>query len=122
MIPKDYNQLVYNLLKPLVEDNVELYLNTVPEDENSQPLDFIVYRTGVVDSALAYGDGKCLLRQCECDVIVNEYGTGNRGDSGQLAKNVEEILLKNEIAYKKYFPGVELKSNTIQTTFTFVLV
>lgn len=122
MTPKDYNLMVYNLLKSLVEEGVELYLNTVPEDENSQPLDFVVYRTGVVDSALAYGDGKCLLRQCECDVIVNEYGTGNRDDSGQLAKKVEQILLDAEIAYKKYFPGVELKSNTVQTTFTFVLV
>ena len=58
MTPKDYNLMVYNLLKPLVDEGVELYLNTVPEDENSQPLDFVVYRTGVVDSALAYGDGK----------------------------------------------------------------
>lgn len=122
MITKDYNKIVYDLLKPLVEEGVELYLNTVPEDEDSQPADFVVYRTGVVDSALAYGDGKCLLRQCECDVIVNEYGTGNSSTSGQLTKKVEELLIDNEIAYKKYFPGVELKSNTVQTTFTFILI
>lgn len=122
MIPKDYNQILFNILKPLLDQGVNLYLNTVSEDEDSQPLDFVVYRTGVVDTALVYGDGKCQLRECECDVIVNEYGTGNSENSGYLVKLVENQLIQNGISYKKYFPGVELKSNTTQTTFTFVLI
>lgn len=121
MILKDYDQILFNLLKPLKKDGVQLYLNTVPEDEDSQPLNFVLYRSNVTNSPLIYGDGLCQIRECECDVLVNEYGVGNASSSGELARKVEQLLVDNELVYRKYFPPVELKSDTAQTTFVVTL-
>lgn len=118
---KDYDQILYDILKPLKAEDIPLYLNTCPEDEDSMPSDFVVYRTGIVDSAKVYGDGKALIRSCECDVLVNEYGSGNYIDSNTLEHKVEQLLVDQGISYTKYKPGVEQKSNSVQTTFTFTL-
>ena len=118
---KDYNQILYDILKPLKDEDIPLYLNTCPEDEDSMPSDFVVYRTGIVDSVKAYGDGKTLIRSCECDILVNEYGSGNYANSGTLERKVEQLLIEHDISYIKYRPGVEQKSNSVQVNFTFSL-
>lgn len=117
---KNYDQILYDILKPL-KDDIPLYLNTCPEDEDSQPEDFIVYRTNIVNSTKVYGDGISLIRSCECDIIVNEYGTGNYPNSGEFERRVEQLLIDKNISYAKYRPGVEQKSNSVQTNFTFTL-
>lgn len=121
MILKDYEVQLFQLLKPLVSKGYRIYLNTVDEDEDDQPLDFIIYRANVANYVGVYGDGAPQLRKSDCDIIVNEYGTGNNENSGYLVKAVEQILVDNEISYIKN-GGLELGENSsVQTTFSFTL-
>lgn len=121
---KDYDQLVYNIIKPLVlnDPSIKVYRNVIKTDPNSEPGDYIVYSSGVSNSPRVFGDGKVILRRCSCDITVNEAGTGNNTNSGYLVKLVEEQLIKNNIPYTKVDLGYIETSDSIQTTFDFYLI
>lgn len=131
MIIKDYDQLLYDILKPLVTDaegnllpegeRVQLYRNSVDTDANSQAEDYVVYSTGLSNTPRLYGDGKVLTRRCSCDITVNESGNGNADNSGYLVRKVEEILVSKNIAYTKVSLGYIESSDSMQTTFDFYL-
>ena len=121
---KDYNQMLFDILRPLVlgDNPVTLYRNVIDTDYNSQPHDFVVYSTGLSDTPRLYGDGKVLARRCSCDITVNEQGTGNNENSGYLVRMVEEILQENNISYTKITLGYVESTDSIQTTFDFYLI
>lgn len=124
MIVKDYNDLLYNILKPLVigENPVKLYRNVIDTDYNSQPHDYVIYSSGLSNTPRVFGDGKVLARRCSCDITVNELGTGNNDNSGYLVKRVEELLVENNISYTKVTLGYVEDTDSIQTTFDFYLI
>ena len=121
---KDYDQLLYNILKPLiVEDStVKIYRNVIDEDYDSRPDDYIVYSSGLSNNPAVYGDGKVLVRKCSCDITVNEAGTGNNINSGYLVNKVESLLVKNNIHYTKTNLGYIESENSVQTNFDFYLI
>lgn len=121
---KDYDDLLYNILKPLVlgDNPVKLYRNVIDTDYNSQPHDYVVYSSGISNTPILYGDGKTLLRRCSCDVTVNEAGTGNNDNAGYLVKMVEYLLQKSGISYTKIFLGYVESTDSVQTTFDFYLI
>ena len=120
---KDYDQMLYEILKPLVmqENPISLYRNTIDTDFNSQPHDYVVYSTGLSNTPKMYGDGKPLLRRCSCDITVSELGTGNSDNSGYLVKMVEELLQSRGIPYTKSSVGYVESTDSIQTNFDFYL-
>ena len=121
---KDYSQMVYNIIKPLVlrEDPVKIYRNVIDEDFNSRPRDFVVYSSGVSNSPRLYGDGKTLIRRCNCDITVNEGGNGNNDNAGYLVNEVEQLLIANNISYTKISLGYVESMDAMQTTFDFYLM
>ena len=121
---KDYSQMVYELIKPLalLPDPVKIYRNVIDEDFNSRPRDFVVYSSGISNSPRLYGDGKTLLRRCNCDITVNEGGDGNNDSAGYLVNMVEEQLQKNNISYTKVNLGYVESMDAMQTTFDFYLM
>lgn len=124
MIVKDYDAMLYNILKPLVmrDDPVKLYRNVIDTDYNSQPHDYVVYSSGLNNNPRLFGDGKVLMRRCSCDVTVNETGTGNNENAGYLVKLVEELLVSQNIPYTKVDLGYVEQTDSIQTTFDFYLL
>ena len=121
---KDYDQLVYNIIKPLVLANpsIKVYRNVIKTDPNSEPEDYIVYSSGVSNVPRVFGDGKVILRRCNCDITVNETGTGNNDNAGYLVKLVEEQLIAQNIPYTKVDLGYIEATDSIQTTFDFYLI
>lgn len=121
---KDYNQMVYDILKPLVmgDSPIKLYRNVINEDENSEPEDYVVYATGISNVPRLYGDGKVLLRRCNCDITVNEAGNGNNDNAGYLVKMVEDLLIANNISYTKTNLGYVENQDSMQTNFDFYLI
>lgn len=121
---KDYNQMLFDIIKPLalLPNPVKIYRNVIDEDLNSRPRDFVVYSSGVSDSPKLYGDGKVLLRRCNCDITVNEGGDGNNDNAGYLVNMVEELLQKNGISYYKVNLGYVESVDAMQTTFDFYLM
>jgi hypothetical protein len=123
MAIKDYDLTLFNILKPLVdrEDPVKLYHNVIDEDFNDHPQDYVVYSTEISNTPRVYGDGKVLLRRCSCDVTVVELGTGNNTQSGYLFRQVEQLLIDNNIRYTKVNLGYDESTDSMQTTFDFYI-
>ena len=121
---KDYDQMVYDILKPLVleHSSIKIYRNVINEDENSEPEDYIVYASGISNAPKLYGDGKVLLRRCNCDITVNEAGNGNNENAGYLVKLVEDLLIANNISYTKTNLGYIENQDSMQTNFDFYLI
>lgn len=121
---KDYNQMLFNILRPLVlgDNPVAMYRNVIDSDYDSQPHDYVVYSTGLSDTPRLYGDGKVLLRRCSCDVTVNELGNGNNENAGYLVEKVEALLQENNIHYTKVNLGYVESTDSMQTTFDFYLI
>lgn len=121
---KDYDQMVFDIIKPLalLDNPPKIYRNVIDEDFNSRPRDFIVYSSGVSNVPRLYGDGKTLLRRCNCDITVNEGGDGNNDNSGYLVKMVEDLLQQSEISYTKINLGYVESMDAMQTTFDFYLI
>lgn len=124
MIVKDYDDILYRILRPLVEGEnpVKLYRNVIDTDYNSQPHDYVVYSSGLSNMPRLYGDGKPVARRCSCDVTVSELGTGNNDNSGYLVRMVEELLVSAGISYTKVNLGYVEQTDSIQTTFDFYLI
>ena len=124
MIIKDYDAILYNILKPLVfgDNPIKLYRNVIDTDYNSQPHDYVVYSTGLSNTPRLFGDGKVLARRCSCDVTVNETGNGNNENAGYLVQLVEGILVENNIPYTKVCLGYVEQTDSIQTTFDFYII
>lgn len=124
MIPKDYDQMVYNILKPLAlrDPPIKIYRNAVDTDYDSQSEDFIIYSSGISDTPRVYGDGKILARRCSCDITVNESGNGNNDSAGYLIRMVEDLLVANNIHYTKINLGYIEAQDSMQTTFDFYLM
>ena len=121
---KDYTQMVYEIIKPLalLPDPVKIYRNVIDEDFDSRPDDFIVYKSGIINTPRLYGDGRTLTRRVNCDITVNERGTGNNENAGYLVKLVEEQLIKNNISYNRIDIGYVESMDSMQTTFDFYLI
>lgn len=129
---KDYDALLYEILKPLLldedgnplpeKDRIQIYRNSVDTDYNSQSEDYIVYSSGISNTPRIYGDGKTLARRCSCDITVNEAGNGNRDNSGYLVKAVEKLLQDRNISYTKVNLGYIESQDSMQTTFDFYLI
>lgn len=124
MIVKDYDAILYSILKPLVigSDPIKLYRNVIDEDYNSQPHDYVVYSSGLSNNPRLYGDGKTITRKCSCDIVVSELGTGNNENSGYLVNRVEELLIKHNISYMKVNLGYIEQTDSIQTAFDFYIL
>lgn len=120
---KDYTQMVYEIIKPLalLENPVKIYRNVIDEDYDSRPDDFIVFKSGISNTPSIYGDGKVLTRRCNCDITVNERGTGNNENAGYLVNLVEELLQKNNIHYTRSDIGYVESMDSMQTNFDFYL-
>lgn len=121
---KDYNQMVFDIIKPLalLENPVKIYRNVIDEDYDSRPDDFIVYKSGISNTPRLYGDGKVLARMCSCDITVNERGTGNNEKAGYLVNMVEKLLQENNIPYTRIDIGYVESMDSMQTTFDFYLI
>lgn len=121
---KDYNQMVFDIIKPLalLENPVKIYRNVIDEDYDSRPDDFVVYKSGISNTPRLYGDGKVLARRCNCDITVSERGTGNNEKAGYLVNMVEELLQKNNISYTRIDIGYVESMDSMQTTFDFYLI
>lgn len=121
---KDYTQMVYEIIKPLAlrTPAIRIYRNVIDEDYDSRPDDFIVYKAGISNSPMLYGDGKTLLRRCNCDITVNERGTGNNSDAGYLVNLVENLLKEQGISYTRIDLGYIESMDSMQTTFDFYLI
>jgi hypothetical protein len=114
-------QYLWDLLKSLyITDKIPIYKETMHEDDNSIPDSYILLRSQVSDTSGGFGDGKCLFRSADCDIILVSKGYA---DDSKDAHNVNKakimaVLNANEIPYTVVDFGFDMTAKNTQTTFS----
>ncbi len=110
---------LWNIVSPL-KDEIPIYKKLVDEDETDLPQSYLLIRADVVNSPGMFGDGKALLRECECDLMLISKTTGATSDdihNINIAK-VKALLESADAAYTGYDLGYNETLKESQYTWT----
>jgi len=105
--------------KPLTKKKIKTFLGVVSEEEAKKHNDFVLLRYDVSDTTALKGDGKSLVRNSDCDIIVQGTGTIFDNWIAENAWEVEQILNSLEIGYRRQDNGYDDSSNTSSITISF---
>ena len=97
---------LWDLLSPL-NDEIPIYKETVDEDETNLPQSYLLIRSDITNSPGMFGDGKALLRQPECDIMLISKTKGATSDDiHNVNKAKVEALLDNaDMTYEGFNLG-----------------
>ena len=99
---KEPIQVLWDLVKEL-KSQIPIYKEIMHEEENDIPLSYILLRSQVSDTIKTYGDGKCLIRSADCDIILVSKGYAD--DTTDLhnknKKIIRELLKSKEINFSE---------------------
>lgn len=97
---------LWKIVSPL-KDDIPVYKNTVDEDETNLPISYLLLRADITDSPGMFGDGKALLRESECDIILISKTDGSASDDIHNINKakVKALLDEAEASYNGYNIG-----------------
>lgn len=110
---------LWKIVSPL-KDEIPVYKNTVDEDEINLPISYLLLRADITNSPGVFGDGKTLLRESECDIILISKTDGSAsGDIHNINKaKVKALLDASEASYNGYNLGYNDTLKESQYTWT----
>lgn len=104
----------------LVEDYIPIYKEIMHEEPNDTPPSYILLRSQVTDAAETFGDGKTLIRNADCDIMLITKGYAD--DTSDLhninKKKIREHLKAQEIPFIEFNLGYDDNLKSTQHTFT----
>lgn len=112
-------EALWNMFAPL-QNEIPIYKQTVDEDEDNLPQSYLLIRADITNSLGMFGDGKALLRQSECDVMLISKTTGETSDDihNVNKKKVAALLDSADAAYEGYDLGYNDTLKESQYTWT----
>lgn len=110
---------LWEMISPL-KDKISIYKQTVDEDESNLPQSYLLIRSDITNSPAVFGDGKALLRQSECDVMLISKTAGATSDDihNVNKKKVKALLDGADAAYEGYDLGYNDTLKESQYTWT----
>lgn len=110
---------LWEMISPL-KDEISIYKQTVDEDESNLPQSYLLIRSDITNSPAVFGDGKALLRQAECDVMLISKTAGATSDDihNVNKKKVTALLDGADAAYEGYDLGYNDTLKESQYTWT----
>lgn len=112
-------EALWNMFAPL-QNEIPIYKQTVDEDEDNLPQSYLLIRADITNSPGVFGDGKALLRQSECDVMLISKTTGEASDDihNINKEKVAALLVGADAAYEGYDLGYNDTLKESQYTWT----
>lgn len=113
----DVMNALWEMLSPL-KDEIPIYKRTVDEDEKNLPQSYLLIRSDVNNSPEMFGDGKALLRECDCDLMLISKTAGVASDDihNVNQKKVSDLLDAADAAYEGYDLGYNSSLKECQYT------
>lgn len=116
----NYSQIIWDILKP-ISNKIEIYEETANEDPTQMPDNYIIYFTDVTNTPYIFADGKTKIRSSNCEIAVFTSGNANDSNNKKYVNMVENLLIQNEINYRKMNLGFNSDLGRSQVTFDFYL-
>ena len=90
---KEPIQVLWDIIKDL-KKKIPIYKEIMHEDENDIPASYILLRSQISDTTKSFGDGKSLIRNADCDIILITKGYAD--DTTDL-HNVNKKLIRQHL-------------------------
>jgi len=93
--------VMWDIVKSLQSDTLEIYKETMAEDENDIPTSYLLLRSDMSNVGRMYGDGTAKIRESDCDIILVTKGIADStSDIHNVNKKlVTELLEEQEVPY-----------------------
>lgn len=116
---KQPQQVLWDIMKDLSKQ-IPIYKEIMHEDDNDIPASYILLRTDMSNSTNIYGDGKSLIRNSDCDIILVSKGYADDStDLHNKNKNlIREHLKSQEISFDEFNLGYDDGLKSTQHTFS----
>lgn len=116
---KNSMDALYSIISDLANE-IPIYKWSMDEDENSIPDSYILLRSDVTDNTKTFGDGKSLIRNSDCDIMLISKGnvTSSKELHNQNIQKIKDLLKSKEISYYGSDLGYDSSLNSSQYTFS----
>ena len=114
-------QILWDITKDLWQKNgIPIYKEIMHEEAKDIPASYILLRSEITDVDDIFGDGKCLMRYSDCDIILVTKGyADNSTDLHNINKElIKKHLQAQDIPYKSYNIGYNDLTKSTEHTFT----
>lgn len=110
---------LYSIVSDLATE-IPIYKWSMDEDENSIPDSYILLRSDVPDSTKIFGDGKSLIRNSDCDIMLISKGqvTSSKELHNKNIEKIRNLLKSKEISYYGSDLGYDQSLKSSQYTFS----
>lgn len=110
---------LYSIVSDLANE-IPIYKWSMDEDENSIPDSYILLRSDVTDNTKTFGDGKSLIRNSDCDIMLISKGqvTSSKELHNQNIQKIKDLLKSKEISYYGSNLGYDSSLKSSQYTFS----
>ncbi len=120
-IGKDPQQILWDITKDLwLNYGIQIYKETMHEEAKDTPPSYILLRSEITDTDDVFGDGECLIRYADCDIILVSKGYAD--DTTDLhninKKRIKQHLQSQGIAFQGFNLGYDDALKSTQYTFS----
>ena len=98
---KEPIQVLWDMVKDL-KKKIPIYKEIMHEDENDIPASYILLRSQISDTTKSFGDGKSLIRNADCDIILITKG---------YADDTTDLHNVNKKLVRQHLKGQEINFN-----------
>lgn len=99
--------------------DVQVYRESIDEDENSIPDSYILLRSQITDNSSSFGDGESKVRCADCDIVLVTKGKSTNSNSLHninLSK-IKLMLKQKKVSY--VFSNLGYQEQLLNTQATF---
>lgn len=111
--------LMFNKDGTLKENGIPIYKEIMTEEPEDTPESYILLRSQISDSTTNYGDGKSLVREADCDIVLVSKGYAE--DSSDLHNKNKDLIRRHlksqEIPFQEVNLGYDETLKATQHTF-----
>ena len=124
-VETDVMQVLWNMTKALATtgakvSRIPIYKETMYEEQDKIPKSYILLRSQITDSATNYGDGKSVIRNADCDIILvsKGYGDDSTDIHNRNKRKIREHLRNQDIEFTETNLGYDETTKSTQHTFS----
>lgn len=112
--------LMFDASGKLLKNGIPIYKETMHEEPKDVPQSYLLLRSQITDSSEAHGDGKSIVRDADCDLILITKGYAN--DTNDLhnknKRKIRQHLKSQDIEFQEFNLGYDEGIKSTQHTFT----
>lgn len=112
--------LMFNAQGKLLPDGIKIFKESMNEDADDIPDSYILLRSQITDTTINFGDGKSLIRNADCDIILITKGYADDTDDlhNRNKRKIRQHLKDADVVFQEFNLGYDDTAKSTQHTFS----